>query len=54
MNHATYNMIVGFIWNIADDVLRDVYVREISGCYSANDGDSAVRLPAGTNQGRSR
>lgn len=27
MNHATYNMIVGFIWNIADDVLRDVYVR---------------------------
>lgn len=27
MNHATHNAIVGFIWNIADDVLRDVYVR---------------------------
>jgi type I restriction enzyme M protein len=27
MNHATHNAIVSFIWNIADDVLRDVYVR---------------------------
>lgn len=27
MNHATHNAIVGLIWNIADDVLRDVYVR---------------------------
>ncbi|HEY9864342.1 MAG TPA: class I SAM-dependent DNA methyltransferase [Candidatus Obscuribacterales bacterium] len=27
MNHATHNTIVNFIWNIADDVLRDVYVR---------------------------
>jgi type I restriction enzyme M protein len=27
MNHATHHAIVGFIWNIADDVLRDVYVR---------------------------
>ncbi len=27
MNHSTHNAIVGFIWNIADDVLRDVYVR---------------------------
>lgn len=27
MNHATHNTIVNFIWGIADDVLRDVYVR---------------------------
>ena len=27
MNHITHNAIVSFIWNIADDVLRDVYVR---------------------------
>lgn len=27
MNHATHNSIVNFIWGIADDVLRDVYVR---------------------------
>jgi type I restriction enzyme M protein len=27
MNQTTHNSIVGFIWNIADDVLRDVYVR---------------------------
>lgn len=27
MNHTTHNAVVNFIWNIADDVLRDVYVR---------------------------
>ncbi|MEB2296501.1 MAG: class I SAM-dependent DNA methyltransferase [Ignavibacteria bacterium] len=27
MNHTEQNKIVSFIWNIADDVLRDVYVR---------------------------
>jgi type I restriction enzyme M protein len=27
MNHTTHNNIVNFIWGIADDVLRDVYVR---------------------------
>ncbi len=27
MNHNTHNTIVNFIWSIADDVLRDVYVR---------------------------
>lgn len=27
MNQATHNSIVSFIWGIADDVLRDVYVR---------------------------
>jgi len=27
MNHFTHNAIVNFIWGIADDVLRDVYVR---------------------------
>lgn len=27
MNYSTYNTIVNFIWSIADDVLRDVYVR---------------------------
>ena len=27
MNTNTYNQIVNFIWNIADDCLRDVYVR---------------------------
>jgi type I restriction enzyme M protein len=27
MNHATHNTLVGFIWNIADDVLRDVFGR---------------------------
>lgn len=27
MNHLQHNRIVGFIWSIADDVLRDVYTR---------------------------
>ncbi|MCB2188754.1 MAG: type I restriction-modification system subunit M [Deltaproteobacteria bacterium] len=27
MNYVTHNLITNFIWNIADDVLRDVYVR---------------------------
>lgn len=27
MDHAIHNQIVSFIWAIADDVLRDVYVR---------------------------
>jgi type I restriction enzyme M protein len=27
MNHATHNKIVSFIWSIADDCLRDVFVR---------------------------
>lgn len=27
MNHAVHNSIVNFIWGVADDVLRDVYVR---------------------------
>lgn len=27
MNNGTYNQIVSFIWSIADDCLRDVYVR---------------------------
>ncbi|QIY89368.1 type I restriction-modification system subunit M [Chryseobacterium gallinarum] len=27
MNHAVHNKLVSFIWNIADDCLRDVYVR---------------------------
>ena len=27
MDHTVHNAIVNFIWNIADDVLRDVYVR---------------------------
>ncbi len=27
MNHAIHNSIVNFIWGIADDILRDVYVR---------------------------
>ena len=27
MDHASHGRIVSFIWNIADDVLRDVYVR---------------------------
>ena len=27
MNHVIHNSIVNFIWSIADDVLRDVYVR---------------------------
>jgi len=27
MNYAQHNMIVNFIWRIADDVLRDIYVR---------------------------
>lgn len=29
MNHVIHNNIVNFIWGIADDVLRDVYVRVI-------------------------
>lgn len=27
MNHAQHNTIVNFIWGVADDVLRDVYIR---------------------------
>ena len=27
MNQATHNSLVAFIWRIADDCLRDVYVR---------------------------
>lgn len=27
MDQVTHSSIVGFIWNIADDVLRDLYVR---------------------------
>jgi len=27
MNHVIHNSIVNFIWGIADDVLRDLYVR---------------------------
>lgn len=27
MNYSIHNSITNFIWNIADDVLRDVYVR---------------------------
>ena len=27
MNYSIHNTITNFIWNIADDVLRDVYVR---------------------------
>ena len=27
MDHATHNQIVSFIWGVADDVLRDVYVK---------------------------
>ncbi len=27
MNSAQHNKIVSFIWGIADDVLRDLYVR---------------------------
>ena len=27
MNDAQYSRVVSFIWNIADDVLRDLYVR---------------------------
>lgn len=27
MNHAPHNKLVSFIWSIADDCLRDVYVR---------------------------
>lgn len=27
VDNATYNQIVSFIWGIADDCLRDVYVR---------------------------
>ena len=27
MDHSTHNKIVSFIWSIADDCLRDVFVR---------------------------
>lgn len=27
MNHSAHNKLVSFIWSIADDCLRDVYVR---------------------------
>lgn len=27
VNHAAHNKLVSFIWSIADDCLRDVYVR---------------------------
>jgi type I restriction enzyme M protein len=28
MDQATHNKIVSFIWGIADDVLRDIFIRE--------------------------
>ncbi len=28
MNHTIHNKIVSFIWSIADDCLRDIFVRE--------------------------
>src|SRR5690554_8028604 len=28
MNHSAHNKLVSFIWSIADDCLRDVYVRD--------------------------
>ena len=42
MDHAQHGNIVSFIWNIADDVLRDVYVR---GKYSAAIPSDARSLP---------
>ena len=27
MNHTAHNKLIAFIWSIADDCLRDVYVR---------------------------
>ena len=27
MNHSSHNKLIAFIWSIADDCLRDVYVR---------------------------
>ncbi|TMC22185.1 MAG: hypothetical protein E6J34_07160 [Chloroflexi bacterium] len=27
MNHSVHHTLVNFIWNVADDVLRDIYVR---------------------------
>ncbi len=27
MNQSVHNKLIGFIWSIADDCLRDVYVR---------------------------
>jgi len=27
MDHSAYNKLISFIWSIADDCLRDVYVR---------------------------
>lgn len=27
MDHSVHNKLISFIWNIADDCLRDVYVR---------------------------
>lgn len=36
MDQAQHNAIVGFIWGVADDVLRDLYVR---GKYEVQDGE---------------
>jgi type I restriction-modification system DNA methylase subunit len=51
MDHAPHSSIVSFIWNIADDVLRDLYVR---GKYrgaetgTSRNGDTARRVETGT------
>jgi HEPN domain-containing protein len=34
MDIAVHNQIVNFIWGIADDCLRDVYVRNITAVFS--------------------
>jgi len=46
-NGANLNWIAGAIWSIADDVLRDVYVR---GKYRAHDGAAPPGRGAGTHQ----
>lgn len=43
MNTTVHNKLVSFIWSIADDCLRDVYKRKISGRHIAHGCSSSIR-----------
>lgn len=51
MNQDAHNKLVSFIWSIADDCLRDVYVRgKYRDVILADGGAQTARCAAGTDQ----
>jgi hypothetical protein len=47
MENGQLNWITGFIWNIADDVLRDVYVQQGRGRQGVPERDEEQRQGSG-------